>query len=81
MQRAGDGSRGQGEHIDLGAKALEPLLVGHPEALLFIDDQKAQILEANVFGQQAMGAHHRIDSARGQTFDRGHLLPSGLETR
>ena len=35
---------------------LEPLLVGHAEALLLVHDEKAQVLELDVLLQQLVGA-------------------------
>ena len=37
--------------MDLGAHLLHALLVLHAEAVLFVDDQKAEIAEAHVLLQ------------------------------
>ncbi len=43
VQGARDRRGGQGEHVDLGAQFLEPLLVGDAEALLLVDDHQAEV--------------------------------------
>ena len=45
VQRAGNGRGAERQHVDVGAQLLEPLLLRHAKALLFVDDQHAQILE------------------------------------
>ena len=39
----------------------------HAEALLLVDNQKAQVLKLYVFGQEAMGAHHNVHGADPQS--------------
>ena len=63
-----------GEHVDLLAHLLQPLLVAHAEALLLIDDQQAEILELDVLRQQAMGADENVDFAGLDAFRRIDLL-------
>ena len=63
VQRAGDRGSRQGQHIHLTAHFLQPLLVGHAEALLLIDDQQAQILELHAFLQQFVGADQHVHAA------------------
>ena len=46
LQRAGDGRGREGQHVDVGAQLLDRLLVGHPEALLLVDHEQAEVLEA-----------------------------------
>ena len=48
VERAGDGGSGEGEHIDGWEQLLEMLLLRHAEALLLIDDDKAQIFELDI---------------------------------
>ena len=59
LQRARDRRRGQRQHVDLRAQLLEPLLVGDAEALLLVDDQQAEVLEAHVARQQRGGCRRR----------------------
>ena len=47
VEGAGDGGGGEGEDVHLGAQGLEPLLVAHPEAVLLVDDDQPQVLEAH----------------------------------
>ena len=61
MQRAWDGRRGQRQHVDAELERLQPLLVPHPEAVLLIDDQQAEILERDVGRQQPVRADHDVD--------------------
>ena len=48
VQRARDGRRRHGEHVHSFAHLLQPLLVAHAEALLFVDHQQAEILELQI---------------------------------
>jgi hypothetical protein len=43
LQGARDGRRGQGQHVHLRTHLLEPLLVGHAKALLFVDDDAGRV--------------------------------------
>ena len=63
MQGARDGRGGHGEHVDFLAHLLEAFLVAHAEALFFIDDEQAEVLELDVFGKQAVGADEDVDLA------------------
>ena len=63
LQRARDRRGAQREHVDLGAQLLDALLVGHAEALLFVHDQQAELLEVHVLRQHAMGADHDVELA------------------
>ena len=48
VERARDRRGGERQHIHFGAQFLEMLLVRHTEALLFIDDHQAQVLELHI---------------------------------
>ena len=63
VQRARNGRGAHSQHVDLLAHLLQPLLVAHAEALLFIDDEQAEILKLDVFGKQPMGADEDVDLA------------------
>ena len=63
VQRARDRRGGQGQHIHLGAQLLEMLLVGHAEALLFVDDHQPQIFELHILLEQAVRADDDIHLA------------------
>ena len=81
LQRARDRRRGQRQHVDLRAQLLEPLLVGDAEALLLVDDQQAEILEADVARQQAVRADDDVDLAVRQRRHRLLLLGLAAEAR
>ena len=51
VQRAGDGRRGEGEGVHLPCLFPQPLLGGHAEALLLVDDEQPQIVECHIFLQ------------------------------
>ena len=68
---AGDGGGGQGEHIHPDEVLFQFFLVADAEALFLVDDDKAQVVEADVLGQQAVGAHHDVHAA-------GLQAPQGL---
>ena len=81
VQRARDRRRGQRQHVDLRAQLLEPLLVRDAEALLLVDDQQAEVLEAHVARQQAVRADDDVDLALRQRRDRLRLLGLAAEAR
>ena len=81
MQRARDGRRGEREHVHVGAKLLELLLVRDAEALLLIDDDEAQVLELGLLRQDRMRADDDVDIALGQPFARVLHLLGGNEAR
>jgi len=60
VQGAGDGSGGEGEHVDALCHLLDALLVGHAEALLLVHHQQAQILEEDILLQDAVGTHQQV---------------------
>ena len=50
MQSPGNGGGRQRQHVHILLQLLDLLLVGHAEALLLVNDQKAQILKLNIGG-------------------------------
>lgn len=60
----GMGGSRKGEHVHPDEVLLELFLVLHTEALLLIDDDKAKVMELHVLGQQPVGAHHDVHTAR-----------------
>ena len=81
VQRARDRRRGQRQHVDLGPRPLDPLLVGDPEALLLVDHQQTEVLPPHVGRQQPVGADHDVELALGEPADRLELLGAALEPR
>ena len=51
-----------------GAHFFQPLFMGNPKMLLFIDNNQREIFDRHAFAEQCMRAHHNIDRAIGQTF-------------
>ena len=48
------------------APLLQPLLLAHPETLLFVDDDQPQVPKDHIFGQQPVGADDDVHLALGQ---------------
>ena len=69
MQRSRDRRRGQSENIYLRSEVLEVLLMGDSEALLFIDDEEAELREIDILREQAMGADEDVDPPLARVFD------------
>ena len=61
IERARNRRGAEREDIDQLAQAFEFFFVQDAEALLFIDDDQAEIFEGDVFLQQAMRADDDID--------------------
>ena len=80
VQRPGDGGSRQGQHVHLTAHLLEPLLVGHAEALLLVDDQQPQILELHIFLQELVGADQQVQTAGAGSLQNAFLLLGGGES-
>ena len=76
MQRSRDRRRRHRQHIHRSAHLLQSLFVRHAEALLFVDDDQAQVGELHVVADQAVRADENIDLARRELLD-GFLLLLG----
>jgi len=75
LQRARNRRGGKRQHMHVGAKRLEPLLVCDAETLFFVDNHQSQIAKLGAFRQDCMGADHDIDIAFLQPHTRiGHFL-------
>ena len=66
VQRPRDRRGRQRQHVDLGPHLLEPLLVGHAEALLLVDHDEPQVAELDVLGQQPVRADDQVDRPGGE---------------
>ena len=53
----------------------------HAEALLLVDDEETEVLEAHVTGQEAVGRDHDVDRPVADTLYHGGLLLGGQEPR
>src|SRR5579863_5878951 len=79
VQRARNGRGAHGEHVNLLPQLLEPFLVANAEALLFVDDEQAEILKLDVLREQAMRADQDIDLAGFHLLEDQLLLLCGAE--
>ena len=66
VQRARNRRRAHRQHVDLAAHLLDALLVRDAEALLLVDDEQAEVVEAHVLRQQAVGADDDVELALGE---------------
>jgi hypothetical protein len=66
LEGARDRRGGQGQHVHVGAKLFQLLLVLDPEVLLLVDDHQAQVLERDLLGQDGVGADHDLQLTVGQ---------------
>ncbi len=76
VQGARDGRGGHGEHVDGRAHLLQALLVLDAEALLFIDDEQAEILELELLREDRVGADEDVDLAVFGLLRRSRFSPS-----
>ena len=74
VERARDRRGRKREHIDADEVFLEFLFMLDAEALFLVDDDKAEVAELDVVGQQAVGADDDIDRAVAQAAQRLFLL-------
>ena len=68
------------ERVDVFAHLFEALFVSDAEALLFVDDQQAEILKLYVFGEQAMRADDYVHFSGFQIREDFFLLGGGAES-
>ena len=80
MQRARNGRRRHGEHVHFLLELLQPFLVPHAKALLFVNDQQAQIRKFNVLRKKPVRADQNVYFALFDFFDDLFLLLSRAET-
>ena len=80
VQRTRDRRCGQGQDVDVGPHRLDALLMAHPEAVLFVDDQQPQIFPLHVALQQLVGADQDIDFTFACLFQNLRLLFGAAKT-
>ena len=68
LQGAGDGGRGEGQGVDIGPQPFELFLVGHAEAVLFVDHQQPEVFEDQVLLQEAVGADDQVHLSLGRSW-------------
>ena len=66
IKRARNRRRRQREDIDQFEQLLEFFLMQNTEALLFVDDNQAEIFENDIARDQPVRANHNIDAAFAQ---------------
>jgi hypothetical protein len=67
--------------VHLGAQRLQALLVAHAEAVLLVDDDEAEVLEAHVGVQQPVRADDDVDRAALEPPRRHLRFLAGAEAR
>ena len=78
LERSRDRRRRQREDVDVRAELLDPLLVRDAEALLFVDDEEAEVLEVDVLRQEAMRPDDDVDLAVLQAATASRPAPSSF---
>jgi hypothetical protein len=81
VERARDRRGRHRHHVDLGAELLEELLLADPEALLLVDHDQPEVLEAHVPLDEPVGADDDVDPPFAQAPDDVALLGLGAESR
>ena len=76
IKRAGDGGGREGKNIDAAEVFFQPFLVQYAKALFLVDHDESEILEEDIFAEQAVGADHDVDTAIAQS-GQGLFLLSG----
>jgi len=74
VQGAGDGRSGEGEDIGERAQFFEGFFMADAEALFFVNDDEAKIMERDIGGEKAVGADDNINFAGGECGDSLFLL-------
>ncbi len=70
VERAGDRSCRQRQYVYVGPQSLQALLVAHAEAMLLVNDEQSQVLEARMRVKQAVRCNDDIDLSVLDTVDR-----------
>lgn len=79
MQRPRDGCRRQRQDVRLETELLEPLLVPHTEAMLFVDHDQPQLAELDVGTEQSVRTDDDVDLLGGEVRQDGLLLLGRLK--
>ena len=81
LHRTRNGRSGKREHVNRFTQVLELLFMPHAEALLFINNDKAQIMRVHIARKQAMRAHQNLNGAIRESLERFLLLCRRTKTR
>lgn len=65
---AGDGGCAHGEHVDVDAQFLEGFFVFDAELLFFVNDEEAELFEAEFLAEEGVGADDDLDGSVFETF-------------
>lgn len=79
VEGAGNGGGGEGEDIDELPHFFEFFFVADAEALFFVDDDQAEVLKADIGGDDAVGADEDIDFAAAEAGDDFALFGGAAE--
>src|SRR5262249_59096140 len=63
LERARNRRSRERQDVDLELELAEQFLLLHPETLLLVDDEQAEVLAPDVAGEKAMGADQDVDPA------------------
>ena len=79
-QRSGNGGGGHDQQMGVIAFSGQSGPLAYTEAVLFVGDHQAQIIEHRSLGQQSVGAHCQIHLTGGNGFPDFPLLPDSHGT-
>ena len=74
LQSSGDGRGGERERVDVDLQLPQLLLDADPEALLLVNDKQPEILELDIFANEAVSPDDDIDIALREPLDDGTHL-------
>ena len=80
LQGPRDRRRRQREHVDLQLELAQELLLVHPETLLLVDDQQAQVGRPDVAREQPVGADQDVHLPLGEALTMSRTS-AGLRSR
>jgi hypothetical protein len=66
VQRSRNRRRRESQYVGLELEVLQPLFVLHAKAMLLVNDNHAEVLEANVGAQQAMSSYYDVGGSIGE---------------
>ena len=81
VQRAGDRRRRERQHIHRELQRLQSLLVPHPEPVLLVHDEQAQVVKPDVARQQPVRADHQVHLPPLQALDDAPRVARAAKTR
>src|SRR5512141_242500 len=79
MERPRNRRCSERQHIGVELEMLEPLLVLDAEAMLFVDDDEAEVVELHILAEKAVSSDHDVDLSAGEIGNHFLLLLRRLE--